>query len=108
MRDIVMRGGGGGGGGGGEEGGAEEERWVLVTGGAGYIGSHTVLVMLLEGYKVVIVDNLENSCEEAVHRVRELAGKNQGRNLIFKQVDLRDKDALEEIFDTFRYPDLII
>ncbi|CAK9229928.1 unnamed protein product [Sphagnum troendelagicum] len=102
-----MRGGGGGGGGGGEEGGAEEERWVLVTGGAGYIGSHTVLVMLLEGYKVVIVDNLENSCEEAVHRVRELAGKNQGRNLIFKQVDLRDKDALEEIFDTFRFDAVI-
>ncbi|KAH8960234.1 hypothetical protein BDL97_06G122000 [Sphagnum fallax] len=63
--------------------------------------------MLLEGYKVVIVDNLENSCEEAVHRVRELAGKNQGRNLIFKQVDLRDKDALEEIFDTFRFDAVI-
>jgi UDP-glucose 4-epimerase len=63
----------------------QQQRWVLVTGGAGYIGSHTVLQMLLEDYKIVIVDNLENSCEEAVHRVRELAGTN-GQNLIFKQV----------------------
>ncbi|CAM6010985.1 unnamed protein product [Sphagnum balticum] len=80
----------------------QQQRWVLVTGGAGYIGSHTVLQMLLEDYKIVIVDNLENSCEEAVHRVRELAGNN-GQNLIFKQVDLRDKDALEEVFKTFRF-----
>jgi UDP-glucose 4-epimerase len=58
--------------------------------------------MLLKDYKIVIVDNLENSCEEAVHRVRELAGNN-GQNLIFKQVDLRDKDALEEVFKTFRF-----
>ncbi len=63
----------------------QQQRWVLVTGGAGYIGSHTVLQMLLKDYKIVIVDNLENSCEEAVHRVRELAGNN-GQNLIFKQV----------------------
>jgi len=80
----------------------QQQRWVLVTGGAGYIGSHTVLQMLLKDYKIVIVDNLENSCEEAVHRVRELAGNN-GQNLIFKQVDLRDKDALEEVFKTFRF-----
>ncbi|CAM6002566.1 unnamed protein product, partial [Sphagnum balticum] len=79
-----------------------QQRCVLVTGGAGYIGSHTVLQMLLKDYKIVIVDNLENSCEEAVHRVRELAGNN-GQNLIFKQVDLRDKDALEEVFKTFRF-----
>jgi len=80
----------------------QQQRWVLVTGGAGYIGSHTVLQMLLDDYKIVIVDNLENSCEEAVHRVRELAGNN-GQNLIFKQVDLCDKDALEEVFKTFRF-----
>ncbi|CAK9231095.1 unnamed protein product [Sphagnum troendelagicum] len=80
----------------------QQQRWVLVTGGAGYIGSHTVLQMLLKDYKIVIVDNLENSCEEAVHRVRELAGNN-GQNLIFKQVDLRDKDALEEVFKTSRF-----
>jgi NAD(P)-dependent dehydrogenase (short-subunit alcohol dehydrogenase family) len=61
------------------------EQCVLVTGGAGYIGSHTALQLLLDGYKVVIVDNFDNSCEEALQRVVELAGKN-GKNLIFYQV----------------------
>ncbi len=61
------------------------EQCILVTGGAGYIGSHTALQLLLDGYKVVIVDNFDNSCEEALQRVGELAGKN-GKNLIFYQV----------------------
>ncbi len=61
------------------------EQCILVTGGAGYIGSHTALQLLLDGYKVVIVDNFDNSCEEALQRVVELAGKN-GKNLIFYQV----------------------
>ncbi|CAH2080441.1 unnamed protein product, partial [Thlaspi arvense] len=58
---------------------------VLVTGGAGYIGSHTVLQLLLGGYKVVVIDNLDNSSPVAVKRVQELAGEH-GPNLTFHQV----------------------
>lgn len=61
------------------------ERCILVTGGAGYIGTHTSLQLLLDGYKVVIMDNLSRSCEEAVRRVVNLAGK-QGKNLVFHKV----------------------
>lgn len=62
-----------------------KQRWILVTGGAGYIGAHTVLQLLVEGYSVLIIDNLDNSCEEAVHRVRKLAGE-CGENLKFFEV----------------------
>lgn len=62
-----------------------KQRWILVTGGAGYIGTHTVLQLLMEGYCVVIIDNLDNSCEEALHRVRKLAGE-FGENLKFVKV----------------------
>lgn len=67
-------------------GGSHKERCILVTGGAGYIGSHTALQLLLEGYKVVIIDNLDNSEEEAVRRVVELAGPRNGLNLYFYKV----------------------
>ncbi|KAG9153478.1 hypothetical protein Leryth_018734 [Lithospermum erythrorhizon] len=70
---------------------------ILVTGGAGYIGSHTVLQLLLGGYETVVIDNLDNSSDIAIHRVRELAGPN-AQNLSFHKGDLRDKPALEELF----------
>lgn len=60
---------------------------VLVTGGAGYIGSHTVLQLLLEGYKTVVVDNFDNSSHVAIHRVQKLAG-DYGRNLSFHKVKI--------------------
>lgn len=66
-------------------GGLHSERCILVTGGAGYIGTHTSLQLLLDGYKVVIMDNLVNSCREAVRRVVDLAGK-QGQHLVFHEV----------------------
>ena len=66
-------------------GGPHPERCILVTGGAGYIGTHTSLQLLLDGNKVVIMDNLVNSCKEAVRRVVDLAGK-QGQNLVFHKV----------------------
>jgi UDP-glucose 4-epimerase len=67
---------------------------VLVTGGAGYIGSHTCVEMLEAGMEVVVVDNLCNSKEESLRRVREITG----RALTFIQADLRDRAALDALF----------
>ena len=68
---------------------------ILVTGGAGYIGSHTCLELLQAGYEVVVVDNLSNSKEESLKRVQDLAGK----RLVFHKVDLLDKEGLKDVFD---------
>lgn len=67
---------------------------ILVTGGAGYIGSHTCLALLEAGHDVVVVDNLSNSKEEALRRVKELAG----RPVAFHRADLLDRPALEAAF----------
>ena len=67
---------------------------ILVTGGAGYIGSHTCLELLNAGHYVIVVDNLANSKETSLKRVQELTG----RSLKFHQVDLLDKLALERVF----------
>ncbi|GLT90759.1 hypothetical protein SLE2022_086770 [Rubroshorea leprosula] len=79
---------------------------ILVTGGAGYIGSHTVLQLLTGGYRTVVVDNLENSSAVALKRVKELAGQ-FGNNLSFHQVDLRDKAALKTIFTETKFDAVI-
>jgi hypothetical protein len=60
-------------------------RTILVTGGAGYIGSHTVLQLLQQGFRVVVVDNLDNASQISLDRVAELAGHN-GANLVFHKV----------------------
>ena len=67
---------------------------VLVTGGAGYIGSHTCVEMLGSGHELIVVDNLCNSKEESLRRVRALTGRDFG----FVQADLRDRAALDGIF----------
>ena len=67
---------------------------VLVTGGAGYIGSHTCLELLESGYGVVVIDNLCNSNPKSLERVRELTGK----NLKFYEGDVRDEALLKKIF----------
>lgn len=67
---------------------------VLVTGGAGFIGSHTCIELLKEGYEVVVVDNLCNSSEEALERVKKITGK----ELKFYLADILDKAALTELF----------
>ena len=69
---------------------------ILVTGGAGYIGSHTCLELLKAGYEVVVADNLCNSSEEAVRRVEKIAGK----PVKFYQADILDLESLNKIFDT--------
>ena len=67
---------------------------ILVTGGAGYIGSHTTLELLKAGHDVVVVDNLCNSSEESLRRVAELAG---GRAAKFYNLDIRDEAALDRV-----------
>jgi UDP-glucose 4-epimerase len=67
---------------------------ILVTGGAGYIGSHTCVELLQDGYSVIVVDNLCNSQTESLHRIEKITGK----SLQFYQVDIRDKTALAEVF----------
>lgn len=67
---------------------------ILVTGGAGYIGSHTCLELLRAGYDVIVVDNLANSKEESLVRVQDIAGK----TLEFHKVDLLDKEGLTAVF----------
>jgi len=67
---------------------------ILVTGGAGYIGSHTCLELLASGYEVTVVDNLSNSQQESLRRIQELTGT----ALAFHQIDLLDKPALVGVF----------
>ena len=74
-----------------------DPRTVLVTGGAGYIGSHTVVVLLDAGWRVVVIDNLDNSSEVAIDRVRELTGAGDDR-LVFVRGDIRDGADLDRAF----------
>jgi UDP-glucose 4-epimerase len=67
---------------------------ILVTGGAGYIGSHTCVELLQAGYDVIVIDNLSNSNEESLRRVQEITGK----SLEFFKIDLRDQPALQALF----------
>lgn len=67
---------------------------ILVTGGAGYIGSHTVVELLNKGYDVVVADNFSNSCEESVKRVEKITGK----SVKLYNVDVRDRVAMSNLF----------
>jgi len=67
---------------------------ILVTGGAGYIGSHTCVELLNEGYDVIVIDNLCNSSKKSIERIEEITGK----KLSFYYADLLDREAVEDIF----------
>lgn len=68
---------------------------ILVTGGAGYIGSHTCVELLEADYEVVVVDNLYNASEKALERVKKITGK----DLTFYQADICDRQAMDRIFE---------
>ncbi len=76
---------------------------VLVTGGAGYIGSHTVVELVEAGYEVVVFDNFSNSNPESIKRVEKIVGK----NIPLIQGDIRNKDDLQKIFDSYEIDSVI-
>lgn len=70
------------------------DKKILVTGGAGYIGSHCCVVLLEAGYDIIVVDNLANSSRKSLEKVREITGK----EIEFFELDLRDRENLEKLF----------
>ncbi|MBL8122113.1 UDP-glucose 4-epimerase GalE [Candidatus Saccharibacteria bacterium] len=79
------------------------KRRALVTGGAGYIGSHTVVELVHAGFEVVVVDNLCNSSREAVYRVEDITKT----SIPFYEADVRDQEVLDEIFETYHIDSVI-
>ena len=76
---------------------------ILVTGGAGYIGSHTVLQLLQSNYKVVVLDNLVNSSESSIRRVEEISG----RRIEFFKGDIRDYNFLDGVFSSHKFDSVL-
>ncbi|RFU66849.1 UDP-glucose 4-epimerase GalE [Bacillus sp. V59.32b] len=76
---------------------------ILVTGGAGYIGSHAGVELLQNGYEIVMLDNFSNSQVESVKRVKEITGK----DFPFYTIDLLDREALEDLFNKFKFEAVI-
>ena len=77
---------------------------ILVTGGAGYIGSHTCVELVEAGYDIVVADNLSNSCEEAIHSVEHIVGK----KITFVKAELTNPDEVEDLFASYKDIDSVI
>jgi len=76
---------------------------ILVTGGAGYIGSHTCVLLLEAGYDIAVVDNLSNSSEESLRRIKKITG----RDFNFYKIDLLDIEGLEQVFKSEKFDAVI-
>ena len=76
---------------------------VLVTGGAGYIGSHTAIELIEAGYEIVVYDNFSNSSDEAIKRVEKIVGK----KIPLEEGDIRDTARLQEVFDKYEIDSVI-
>lgn len=76
---------------------------ILVTGGAGYIGSHTCVQLIEAGYDIAVLDNLDNSCEESLKRVKKITGA----DFDFYKVDLLDYDATNKVFEENKFDAVI-
>mgnify|MGYP001645421530 CR=1 FL=1 len=72
---------------------------VLVTGGAGFIGSHTVVELLRGDYQVIVVDDLSNASEKVLDRIGAIVGEERAQRLSFYRADVRDRASLERVFD---------
>jgi UDP-glucose 4-epimerase len=76
---------------------------ILVTGGCGYIGTHTITCLLAENYNVVVVDNLVNSSRISLDAVVQIAGlteEERKERLVLHEVDIRDEPALRKVFES--------
>lgn len=76
---------------------------ILVTGGSGYIGSHTIIELLNNGHEVVVVDNLSNSNRESLRRVEKITNK----NITFYEMDVRNENSLDSVFNTHDFDAVI-
>ena len=81
------------------QGTSEQGKRILVTGGAGFIGSHTVVELLQSGYEAVVVDDLSNASPKVLDRIRQIVGPEASERLFFHEANVADREALEAVFD---------